>query len=223
MSLFLLLGLVCAGILFVNTGCKPTKEELPPSTNQIDSASVASTNILLRNESGGNNTVEAKYSISQLMHPEPVALVGSEANSTQIYAALRQAGVPSSAVILLGDDKYHLPSNSWVVNELWNGAREFMFQNGTLRYTKYVNDCDDQARQIVTYAQMYNTRNNIGAGKPLAIGEFWFVREKPAGAHAVVVVLVSEKGQAALRFVEITGTVIQLTEKEIGSCIHVRI
>ena len=207
--------------LLLCLGCD-RKDKQPHTYYQIDTNSVTSTNITILEQRPDFQIMDAKYSIAKFRGTEVSGISGRVITSDGLYKLVRDAGVGSSAVALMADGKYALPTAQWVNSDLWGGVREFMFKNGTLGYKIGVNDCDDQARQIATFAQMLNTGDSLVSKTPVSVGEFWYKRENPAGMHALVLCVVRDGETVGLKFMEIDGSPATLSENEIRSCIMFR-
>lgn len=208
-------------VLLACLGCE-RKEKDQPEYHQIATNSVTSTNIAVQGQSPDATILDARYSIGKFMGKEVSGVRGNTITSAGLYGLVRDAGVGSSAVSLMADGNYAMPSSEWVTTDLWGNVRKFMFDNSTLNYKIGVNDCDDQARQIATFAQMLNARDPLVSKLPLSVGEFWFKREKPPGMHALVLCVVQDAGKLKLEFMEIDGSRATLTPGEIQSCVMFR-
>ena len=116
--------------------------------------------------------------------------------------------------IQFSDRAYVCPMKDWVLGEF---AEAFRRQRQVFKVDNYEpesNDCDDFARDAVTFAEKLHVRTGEHRDAALAIGLLHYTRDA-GGAHAVNLWAVDNNGTREIIVVEPqTGQEIKLSESE---------
>lgn len=117
----------------------------------------------------------------------------------------------------MADVSYAKPTLKWLQGPFWDWFQKTRWDLGLSKWTRK-NDCDNFARAYAQAAQDCHSLTSEDSDA-LAVGEFWYHREK-GGAHAIVVAVTDQPG---LTFIEPqNGQILKLTEQEFQSCFFVR-
>lgn len=151
------------------------------------------------------------------------AVTNHIANSDEINLAMDKAGAVTQFAFF-ADEKYSLPSESWIANEYSQALNSFLTSFKTSDYILEENDCDNFASMSFSFAQIlhHNTPQKT-AKTSLAFGEFWYIR-KEGGGHAINVFAVWD-GENKYRIVFYEPQlqkIVQLTREEIATVRYYR-
>lgn len=123
------------------------------------------------------------------------------------------------------DDKYALPSESWLINDYSTALYDFLLSFKSSKYVDSENDCDNYSTLAFSFAQVlhHNTPQKIKK-TALAVGEFWYASLARGGVHAINVVMVwdNQIGYKLIFYEPQTQQVVELTKAEIAGVKYYR-
>jgi hypothetical protein len=117
----------------------------------------------------------------------------------------------------IGDKTYVLPTKRWIQTIY---ANYLAVEAYSKTYKIEAFDCENFSLNAQNIASLLGATGQY----QLAIGEFYFIQDLNNRAHAVNFFLYKEQNDIKIGFIEPqTGQIINLSEKEISSCLYWRI
>lgn len=125
------------------------------------------------------------------------------------------------AAVLISDSMYAIPTREYIENEFAPWAREKLAKI-VGDYEAEDADCDDFADVCACLARMAHRKTlDRPRATAIAFGDFWYTRED-GGDHAICSLILAPSGSYELTFFEPQGCeFVNLTQKEIESCVYV--